>query len=191
MIRSILGSRSIISAISKNPAECRRVLFSTESQASESSNSQHESIIDFVETIVETSPDENKSFATLLRHSKFMQLGDFNNRLVVGKITQRIQDDLYIDFGLKFEAVCKAPSINTEAYRSGARVLLRLHDPELSERFLGSNKDLTLLEADATLIRLLRYVPGAVRRNKPEAKKDISTGTQATEPIPSEASNPQ
>ncbi|VDO46300.1 unnamed protein product [Haemonchus placei] len=96
----------------------------------------------------------------MLRQSKFVQLGDFNGRLVTGKIVHRVQDDLYIDFGLKFNAVCKAPPVNSEAYREGALVLLRLHDPELSEQFLGSIHDLTLLEADATLVRLLRHVSG-------------------------------
>lgn len=39
-------------------------------------------------------------------------------------------------------------------YAVGAKVLLRLHDPELSELFLGSTKEITLLEADATLLGL-------------------------------------
>ncbi|VDM36535.1 unnamed protein product [Toxocara canis] len=83
-----------------------------------------------------------------------MQLGDFDGRIVVGKVVHRVAGDLYIDFGLKFNAVCKAPSVNNEKYVIGSNVLVRLHDPELSERFLGSRRDLTLLEADATLIRL-------------------------------------
>ncbi|KAK6062195.1 hypothetical protein COOONC_00142 [Cooperia oncophora] len=107
---------------------------------------------DFVDSIGRDVTDMNRglTFSRMLRESKFIELGDFNGRLVSGKIVQRIQDDLYIDFGLKFNAVCKAPAVNPIAYREGAVVLLRLHDPELSEQFLGSEHDLTLLEADAT-----------------------------------------
>ncbi|WKY14653.1 hypothetical protein Q1695_000298 [Nippostrongylus brasiliensis] len=100
------------------------------------------------------------TFSRMLRQSKFVDLGDFNGRLVTGRIVLRVQDDLYIDVGLKFNAVCKVPAVNSEEYREGAVVLLRLHDPELSERFLGSDRDLTLLEADATLMRLLRSGSG-------------------------------
>ncbi|KAE9413811.1 hypothetical protein Angca_007084, partial [Angiostrongylus cantonensis] len=95
------------------------------------------------------------TFSSILRRSKMLQLGDFNGRAVTGRIVHRVQDDVYVDFGMKFNAVCKVPAVNSEAYREGATVLLRLHDPELSEQFLGSKHDLTLLEADATLVRLL------------------------------------
>uniref|UniRef100_A0A8R1DLH7 28S ribosomal protein S28, mitochondrial n=2 Tax=Caenorhabditis japonica TaxID=281687 RepID=A0A8R1DLH7_CAEJA len=159
MLRSLFATRPALRQMS------RIKKFSTEA-----STGGEESIIDFVETITETSEAQDKSFATLLRSSKFMQLGDFNGRLVVGKIVQRIQEDVYIDFGLKFNAVCKVPAVNSEAYRSGARVLIRLIDSELSERFLGSRKDLTLLEADAVLVRLLSNVPGSVRRPAQQQK---------------------
>ncbi|VDK84039.1 unnamed protein product, partial [Onchocerca ochengi] len=99
---------------------------------------------------------DHKRFAELFRHSKFVQLADFEGRIVIGEIVRRIADDLYIDMGLKFNAVCKAPVMKNESYRIGAKVLLRLHDPELSELFLGSTKELTLLEADATLLGLYR-----------------------------------
>lgn len=49
------------------------------------------------------------TFAKLLRNSKFMQLGDFQNRFLTGKIVHRVGEDLYVDLGLKFNAVCKPP----------------------------------------------------------------------------------
>uniref|UniRef100_A0A914ZFD8 28S ribosomal protein S28, mitochondrial n=2 Tax=Parascaris univalens TaxID=6257 RepID=A0A914ZFD8_PARUN len=95
-----------------------------------------------------------ESVGTTSSDPSIQQLGDFDGRIVSGKIVHRVCDDLYIDIGLKFNAVCKAPSVNSEKYVIGANVLVRLHDPELSERFLGARRDLTLLEADAALIRL-------------------------------------
>lgn len=55
-----------------------------------------------------------KSFAKLFRESPFVQLGDFNGRLVVGKVVHRVDKDLYIDFGSKFNTVCKTPTKDAE-----------------------------------------------------------------------------
>uniref|UniRef100_A0A914HF96 Uncharacterized protein n=1 Tax=Globodera rostochiensis TaxID=31243 RepID=A0A914HF96_GLORO len=94
------------------------------------------------------------SFAKLLRNSSFVRLGDFNGQMLIGRVVHRVNDDLYIDFGLKFNAVCKRPEKDAEKYVIGSQVLIKLIDPELSERFMGSKSDLTLLEADAKLIGL-------------------------------------
>lgn len=99
---------------------------------------------------------DNRSFATLLRSSRLMQWGDFNQGIVTtGKITHVMGDDLYIDFGGKFQCVCRRPSKQAERFVRNAKVKLRVNDLELSTRFLGSDTDMTLLEADGQILQLV------------------------------------
>lgn len=136
-------------------------------------------------------------FPTLLRHSPLMQLGDPDGKVVVGKVVQIVEDDLYIDFGGKFNAVCRRPKrnqryhlihsysihfiqllfFNTSDYVRGAKVKIRINDIELSERFLGSTKDMTLLESDAILIGII-WSPA---RNKDKDPQTSSSNVQELE----------
>ncbi|XP_076640630.1 mitochondrial ribosomal protein S28 [Halictus rubicundus] len=96
-----------------------------------------------------------RSFASMLRHSKFIDLGDPEGKVVVGEIFNVVGNDLYIDFGWKFHCVCPKPKKNSSKYVKGSKVNLRIKDLELSTRFLGATTDLTILEADCVLLNLI------------------------------------
>lgn len=104
---------------------------------------------------IEEKPEEQASFLNLLRYSEFFQMGDPKGKIVMGKIFQVVNTDLYIDFGGKFYCVCRKPKRNPEKYIRNAKVRIRLNEPELSARFLGATKDLTLTEASGTLLDLV------------------------------------
>lgn len=48
-----------------------------------------------------------KTFAELFSQSELVKAGDLTQSYVVGRIVQKVKDDLYIDYGGKFYCVCK------------------------------------------------------------------------------------
>ncbi|XP_011497289.1 PREDICTED: 28S ribosomal protein S28, mitochondrial [Ceratosolen solmsi marchali] len=98
----------------------------------------------------------NTYFASLLRFSKFIQLGNIEEKIVTGKIFQVVNNDLYIDFGWKFYCVCSNPMQNNSKFVRGATVYLQIKDLEISTRFLGSDVDTTILESDCILLGLIK-----------------------------------
>ena len=107
-----------------------------------------ESEIDKINTAKELSFDE------LLRESPLMKFGRADQKCVVGRIVDICNDDLYVDFGGKFEAVVKKPQTTTikDEYKLGTLVRLILNKFEMTGQFLGDEQQITLNEADATLI---------------------------------------
>jgi len=117
-----------------------------------------------------------QSFHTLLRNSKLMQLGDPKDKMVVGRVFHVVENNLFVDFGGKFYAVVDKPRIDKHMYVRGSLVSLRLFELEMSTRFLGSNTDMTLNEADAR-IRNLIWSPrgkGNPRANIPSNQEEMS-----------------
>lgn len=73
-------------------------------------------------------------------------------QVLVGRIYHTVNDDLYIDVGLKFPVVCQRPRRLRSQYTRGTRVRVLLKSAELSQTFLGYEKEMTLLEADGVLL---------------------------------------
>ncbi|XP_050540861.1 28S ribosomal protein S28, mitochondrial [Daktulosphaira vitifoliae] len=134
------------------PKECVRLYSHIENI------SKHGAFADFYEKtkLNNVVKDIDEDFETLLRNSNFINLGDPEGKIVIGTIFHIVNNDLYIDFGWKFHCVCPRPVKNFNEYVRGSQVRLKIKTLELATRFLGSEKDLTLLEADATLIGLYR-----------------------------------
>ena len=113
-------------------------------------------------------PTKPMTFAKMFRQSKFVQLGGLKGRLLSGRIVDVVDEDLYVDFGGKFHAVVQRPQTKQrDQYVTGAVVSIRLQSWEMAARFLGASRHISLLEADAQLVGLLRRVDRTVKsRNK-------------------------
>jgi small subunit ribosomal protein S28 len=137
--------------IRKNPPPNDQSIPSTAQKKSSSSSSTNQS--------------EPMTFAKMFRQSKFVQLGGLKGRLLSGRIVDVVDDDLYVDFGGKFHAVVQRPQTKQrDQHTIGAVVSIRLQSWEMAARFLGASRHISLLEADAQLVGLLRRVDRTVKQ---------------------------
>lgn len=117
-----------------------------------------------------TATQASKSFATLLRQSKFITQGDFRNAVIKGTVFHMTQDDLYVDLGMKFHAVVKKPVQDKRLYVRGSVVKVKLLDYEISDKFVGSDSHTSLLEADAILLGLESTPIGSKQAHQSKAE---------------------
>ncbi|TRY63061.1 hypothetical protein TCAL_10898 [Tigriopus californicus] len=96
--------------------------------------------------------DTDVTFASLLRNCPFTQMGNPVGKVVVGKVYHVVNDDLYIDFGGKFPCVCRRPSGKRSLFTRGTEVKVMIKSLELSQQFLGFDKEMTLCEADCVFL---------------------------------------
>lgn len=100
----------------------------------------------------------SQTFASLLRNSKFIQMGDPVGKVVVGKIYHVVDEDLYIDIGTKFPCVCTLPRgrNSQQMYTRGTEVRVLVKKLEMSQKFLGFDQEMPLLESEGVLLGLYK-----------------------------------
>ena len=99
-----------------------------------------------------TSSTEKDEFKELLDNSPLIKFGRCDGRDVIAKIVETCNDDLYMDFGGKFEYVCTRPEGDTHDYQVGDLVKIRLDTYEMTGAFLGDKRHVTICEADGLLL---------------------------------------
>ncbi|KAI3386583.1 hypothetical protein SNEBB_002490 [Seison nebaliae] len=101
--------------------------------------------------------NETDSFPSLLRKSQFVELGELKDKVLIGKIVEVKNEDVYVDYGGKFLAICKKKKdVDSHLYKRNVSVIIKLLEWEMADSFLGAAKHISLLESDAYLIGLVK-----------------------------------
>lgn len=119
LFKSIHLERFVFNQINKLSTESKNVEAAAQTPASVTSESTNKpesniAIKSSFSTMLESEPKEKLTFAKMFRHSKFVSLGDLQNKYLIGRVVDVVGDDLYIDYGGKFNCVCKRPEKNAK-----------------------------------------------------------------------------
>merc|ERR1711973_178146 len=107
-------------------------------------------------TTEDIDPDSREYFEQLLDSSPLMQMESFKDELLIGKIKDIVNDDLYIDYGGKFFFITQRPEKQGDEYQKGTRVLMKLTQYEVTGKFHGEHRALTINESDGILLGLYK-----------------------------------
>ena len=105
-----------------------------------------------------TESEPEDLFERLLFDSPLLQLDSFKGKQFVGRITDVVGEDLYVDYGGKFHLVVtqskerKRWSQPAHVYESGQLVRVQVNDYEIIGRFMGDDKFITINESDGVLV---------------------------------------
>lgn len=80
-------------------------------------------------------------------------------QVLVGRIYHTVNDDLYVDIGHKFPVVVQRPRRRRGLFVRGTEVRILVKNLELSEKFLGYEKEMSLCEAEGVLLGLHKPPP--------------------------------
>lgn len=95
-----------------------------------------------------------KSFSHLLRESSFIGIGDYVGRHCYGTVVEVADSSLFVDYGGKFLCVCKVPRKSNKLKWVGTHVEIKILMWELSAKFIGATKDITLLESEGIITKV-------------------------------------
>jgi small subunit ribosomal protein S28 len=99
-------------------------------------------------------PRSDGTFRDLFQRSKYASILDPVNQNVEGEVLAVVGGNMYVDFGCKFHAVVPVPTSPGDGtrYEEGSKVVVRVLDLEMTDHFVGDNRDTSLLEAEAELV---------------------------------------
>jgi hypothetical protein len=107
-------NNSLQKLVNKNQLNLIKFIRLQSTNESGQSNQQSKVESENINNVKNTDLNNQKpaTFARLFKESKFVSMGNLKKTILIGRIVDVNGDDLYIDYGGKFNCVCKKPPLN-------------------------------------------------------------------------------